>query len=131
MSSRRFTRLARPCRCSHALHVCRVHEALRTTPAVALGLSNRVWSIGDLLDAEFVVAPAEPTTTVPDRWRRFLVEGGVCPSAIMRNSAALSSRAIFGKNSLVSLASLTQSSALCRNSLDVGMAALHLVNVVT
>jgi hypothetical protein len=49
----------------------------------------------------------------------------------MRNSAAISSRAIFGKNSLVSLASLRQSSALCRNSLDVGMAALHLVNVVT
>src|SRR5262249_39410461 len=49
----------------------------------------------------------------------------------LRNSAAISSRAIFGKNSLVSLASLRQSSALCRNSLDVGMAALRLVNVVT
>jgi hypothetical protein len=26
-------------------------EALRTTPAVALGIADRVWSVGDLLDA--------------------------------------------------------------------------------
>jgi hypothetical protein len=45
--------------------MCRVHEALRTTPAVALGLSDRVWTIGDLLDAALAVAPADPTTTAP------------------------------------------------------------------
>ena len=43
---------------SHAPHVfvahyklCRVHESLRSTPAVALGIADRVWTIGDLLDA--------------------------------------------------------------------------------
>jgi hypothetical protein len=29
----------------------RVHETLRTTPAVALGITDRVWSIGEPLDA--------------------------------------------------------------------------------
>jgi hypothetical protein len=58
-------------------NMCRVHEALRTTPAVALGLSDRVWTIGDLLDAALAVAPADPTTTAPDRRRRFrVIEGG-------------------------------------------------------
>jgi hypothetical protein len=28
-----------------------VHEALKTTPAVALGIADRVWTIGDLIDA--------------------------------------------------------------------------------
>ncbi|MCK1743495.1 hypothetical protein IVA80_22260 [Bradyrhizobium sp. 139] len=28
------------------LRVCRVHEALRATPAVALGITDRVWTIG-------------------------------------------------------------------------------------
>lgn len=32
-------------------NLCRVHEALRTTPGVALGVADRVWTIGDLLDA--------------------------------------------------------------------------------
>src|SRR5262245_813328 len=89
MSSRRFTpahkcvlKKARESRRGHVAvvthyNMCRVHEALRTTPAVALGFSDRVWSIGDLLDAALAVAPADPTTTVPDRWRRFRVEGGL------------------------------------------------------
>jgi hypothetical protein len=47
-------------------NMCRVHEALRTTPAVALGIAGRVWSIGDLLDAALAVAPADPTTTAPE-----------------------------------------------------------------
>jgi IS1 family transposase len=39
-----------------SLHVmyynfARTHESLRMTPAMALGLADRVWSIGDLLDA--------------------------------------------------------------------------------
>ena len=38
-------------------NLCRVHEALRTTPAVALGIADRVWTIGDLIDA---VLPLEP-----------------------------------------------------------------------
>jgi hypothetical protein len=58
-------------------NMVRVHEALRTTPAVALGIADRVWSIGDLLDAALAVAPADPTTTAPERRRRFrVIEGG-------------------------------------------------------
>ncbi len=89
MSTRRFTRLTNAFSKkleNHAAAVslyvghynlCRVHEALRTTPAVALGIAGRVWSIGDLLDAALAVAPADPTTTAPDRRRRFrVIQGG-------------------------------------------------------
>jgi hypothetical protein len=57
-------------------NMCRVHEALRTTPAVALGIADRVWSIGDLIDAALATLPP-PVTTAPDRRRRFrVIEGG-------------------------------------------------------
>jgi len=56
---------------------CRVHEALGTTPAVALGLSPRAWSIGELLDAALATQPITPETTAPDRRRKFtVIEGG-------------------------------------------------------
>ena len=35
-------------------NLCRVHESLRTTPALAQGIADRVWSIGDLLDAGLI-----------------------------------------------------------------------------
>lgn len=41
-------------------NLCRVHEALRTTPAVAVGLVDRVWTIGDLLDAALALEPNRP-----------------------------------------------------------------------
>lgn len=41
-------------------NLCRVHEALRTTPGVALGVADRVWTIGDLLDATLAIAPNRP-----------------------------------------------------------------------
>jgi IS1 family transposase len=41
-------------------NLCRVHEALRTTPAVALGIADRVWTIGDLLDATLAIEPNRP-----------------------------------------------------------------------
>lgn len=41
-------------------NLCRVHEALRTTPAVALGVADRVWTIGDLLDAVLAIGPNRP-----------------------------------------------------------------------
>lgn len=67
MASRRFTRLTNgfsktlP---NHAAAVslyvahynlCRVHEALRVTPAMALGITDHIWTIGELVD----VATAE------------------------------------------------------------------------
>jgi hypothetical protein len=89
MSQRRFTRLTNGFSkkldnhvAAVALYVahynlCRVHEALRTTPAKALGVADRAWSIGQLVDAALAVAPAMPTETPPDRRRKFtVIEGG-------------------------------------------------------
>jgi IS1 family transposase len=95
MASRRFTRLTNgfsktlP---NHAAAVslyvahynlCRFHESLtpnarnQTTPAMAIGITDHAWSIGELLDAALAVAPREPTTTAPDRRRLFrVIEGG-------------------------------------------------------
>jgi IS1 family transposase len=89
MASRRFTRLTNSFSKKLDNHVaavslyvahynlCRVHETLRTTPAVALGIADRVWGIGDLLDAALVTQPIDPVVTAPDRRRRFrVIEGG-------------------------------------------------------
>jgi hypothetical protein len=58
-------------------NLCRVHEALRATPAKALGVADRIWSIGLLVDAALVVAPALPIETSPDRRRKFTeIRGG-------------------------------------------------------
>jgi IS1 family transposase len=95
MASRRFTRLTNGFSKkleNHAAAVslyvahynwCRVHESLtpdarhQNTPAMALGIMDHVWSIGELLDAALAVAPPAPTETAPDRRRRFrVIEGG-------------------------------------------------------
>jgi IS1 family transposase len=89
MACRRFTRLTNgfskklDCHVAAvALYVahynlCRVHETLRTTPAVALGITNHVWSIGELIDAALTAAPPKPTPTAPDRRRQFrVIQGG-------------------------------------------------------
>jgi hypothetical protein len=61
---------------------CRVREALtpnmrqQTTPAMALGLTDHVWSIGDLLAAALAVAPLDPTMTAPERRCLFRVIEG-------------------------------------------------------
>ncbi len=63
MSQRRFTRLTNAFSKKFEHHVaavalyamhynfCRVHEALRITPAMQLGVTDHVWSIGELIDA--------------------------------------------------------------------------------
>jgi IS1 family transposase len=73
MGQRRFTRLTNGFSKKLAHHeaavslyvahynLCRVHEALRTTPAVALGVADRVWTIGNLLDVALAVEPNRPT----------------------------------------------------------------------
>jgi hypothetical protein len=53
-----------------ALHVafynlCRVRESLRSTTAMALGIANHVWSIGELLDAALKAVPPVLTPTAP------------------------------------------------------------------
>lgn len=71
MGSRRFTRLTNAFSKKLANHVaavslyvahfnlCRIHEALRITPAMAMGITDRVWSIGELVDAATVADLAE------------------------------------------------------------------------
>lgn len=71
MHMRRFTRLtngfskrARNHAASVALYVawynfCRVHETLKTTPAVMLDVADHVWSVAELLDAALAIAPED------------------------------------------------------------------------
>lgn len=45
----------------------------RTTPGVALGVADRVWSIGDLLDTVLAIEPNQPVRTA----RKFtVIKGG-------------------------------------------------------
>lgn len=58
-------------------NLCRVHEALRTTPAMALGVADRIWTIAELIDTALGTQPITPETTAPDRRKRFkVIEGG-------------------------------------------------------
>ena len=64
MSMRRFTRLTNGfskkvenLRAAVALHFayynfCRIHRSLRITPAMAAGVTNRVWDLGELVELE-------------------------------------------------------------------------------
>ena len=89
MSSKRFSRLSNGFSKKREPHyaavspyvahynLCRVHESLRTTPAVAQGIADRVWTVGDLLDAALATQPIDPVVTAPDRRKLFtVVEGG-------------------------------------------------------
>ena len=63
MQQRRFTRLTNTFSKKFEHHIaavalyaahynfCRVHETLRITPAMQLGVTDHVWSIGELIDA--------------------------------------------------------------------------------
>lgn len=69
MSNRRFTRLSNGFskkldhHCAAVslyvahFNLCRVHEAHRTTPAVACGVADHVWSLGELIDAALANVP--------------------------------------------------------------------------
>jgi IS1 family transposase len=85
MQSRRFTRLTNGFSKRVDYHLaavglyvahynfCRVHETLRTTPAMAQRLSDHIWTIGELLTACLDNAPAKPRKV----HRRFtVIEGG-------------------------------------------------------
>ncbi len=59
-------------------NLCRVHESLRQTPAMALGIADKAWSLGQLIDAALAVATPDPTETAPERRRKFtIIQGGV------------------------------------------------------
>jgi hypothetical protein len=75
MGQRRFTRLTNGFSKKLTNHVaavslyvthynlCRVHEALRAMPGLALGITKRVWTIGDLVDATLALEPNRPIRT--------------------------------------------------------------------
>lgn len=81
MQMRRFTRLTNGFskklanhRAAVALHVawynlCRIHETLRMTPAMAIGVTDRIWSVGELVDTALAQPgdgmPFEPTPEIP------------------------------------------------------------------
>jgi hypothetical protein len=72
MACRRFTRLTNAFSKKLDNHVaaahynfCRVHETLRTTPAVSLGIADHVWSIGELVDAALAAAAKSPRLRHP------------------------------------------------------------------
>jgi len=89
MGQRRFTRLTNGFSkkldnhvAAVALYVahynlCRVHEALKTTPAKALGVADRTWAIGDLINAALATQPITPIPTAPERRNAFrVIDGG-------------------------------------------------------
>jgi IS1 family transposase len=89
MGSRRFTRLTNGFSKKLDNHVAAValyvahynlvrhHEALRTTPAKALGVVERAWTIGDLIDAALATQPITPVPTAPERRKLFtVIKGG-------------------------------------------------------
>jgi IS1 family transposase len=57
-------------------NLCRTHEALKATPAMALGIADRVWSVGDLIEAALKAVPTKPTPTPAQRRREFRVIQG-------------------------------------------------------
>jgi len=43
----------------------------------ALGFTDRVWSLGELIDAALAIATPDPTETAPERRRKFrVIDGG-------------------------------------------------------
>jgi hypothetical protein len=48
----RAAQASMPARATAAhFNLCRVHEALRITPAMAIGVTDHIWMIGELIDA--------------------------------------------------------------------------------
>ena len=86
MQQRRFTRLTNAfCKklenheAAVALYVahynlCRVHETLRVTPAMQLGVTDHVWSIGELVEAALTGVTPEPQGRKVGRFT--VIDGG-------------------------------------------------------
>ncbi len=86
MQQRRFTRLTngfskklRNHRAAVALYVahynlCRVHETIRMTPAMVLGVADHIWTVGELIDAATMGNTPEPEGRRVGRLR--VINGG-------------------------------------------------------
>lgn len=59
-------------------NLCRVHESLRMTPAMSLGITDHVWSIGELIDAAISTEDRTKSLPSPDRPKGFrVIDGGL------------------------------------------------------
>jgi hypothetical protein len=87
MQQRRFTRLTNAFskklqnhEAAVALYVahynlCRVHETLRVTPAMQLGVTDHIWSIGELVGAALSNEAPAPAGRKAGPFR--VIEGGI------------------------------------------------------
>jgi IS1 transposase len=89
MQQRRFTRLTNAFskklenhKAAVALYVaafnfCRVHETLRVTPAMQLGVTDHIWSIGEMVDAALNNEASTPVGHKVGPFR--VIDGGKSP----------------------------------------------------
>jgi hypothetical protein len=52
-----------------------VHEALRITPAMALGIADHIWTIGELIEAALQGVAPEPIGRMRGPFR--VIDGGL------------------------------------------------------
>jgi hypothetical protein len=57
-------------------NLCKTLEALRMTPAMALGITDHAWTIGELIEAALKAVPTKPTPTPAQRRKSFRVIQG-------------------------------------------------------
>jgi hypothetical protein len=50
-------------------NLCRVHETIRMTPAMALGVTDHIWTIGELIESATAPALTEPEGRAVGRFR--------------------------------------------------------------
>ena len=53
-------------------NLCRVHETIRMTPAMALGVADRIWTIGELVEVA-----TNPETAPPHHAPFTVIDGGL------------------------------------------------------
>jgi hypothetical protein len=59
-------------------NLCRTHEALWMTPAMALGIPDHVWSVAELIEAGADGGPDEPDANPAQRRKSFrVIQGGL------------------------------------------------------
>ena len=56
-------------------NLCRVHETIRMTPAMALGVTDHIWTIGELIEAATAPVAPEPKGRVVGQFR--VIDGGL------------------------------------------------------
>ena len=84
-------------------NMCRIHETVKTTPAVAIGAANHVWTIAELIDAALSILPdpepgddtkEAPILTPPPSPPALPAISPVLPAHVTRNAAAQRQQAI-------------------------------------